>query len=145
MRKEKAEKHELFEVLTDVEAQIKREAQVIIGRYKEDTTLTEIAKRLNISNERVRQIERKALTILRNKREIKHIAEIYGYMNPYKGTGFTSFKYHGSVVENAAIRHIEGEEKIKALKRDITNTKAEIKGTLNIDELFEQVLNLASQ
>lgn len=30
MRKEKAEKHELFEVLKDVEAQIKREAQTIL-------------------------------------------------------------------------------------------------------------------
>lgn len=132
----------IWQIVDELE---EREAQVIIGRYKEDATLTEIAKRLNISNESVRQVERKALTILRNKREIKHIAEIYGYMNPYKGTGFTSFKYHGSAVENAAIRHIEGQEKIKALKRDITNTKAEIKGTLNIDELFEQVLNLASQ
>lgn len=66
-------------------------------------------------------------------------------MNPYKGTGYNSFKYHGSAVENEAIRNIEKEERLSELERKIKEKKAEIQKSLNIDELFSNVLNFASQ
>lgn len=122
-----------------------RQAKVIVGRYKENNTLNEIAKKLNLSNDRISQIEKQALLLLRDKEELTHIAEIYGYMNPYKGTGYNSFKYHGSAVENEAIRNIEKEERLSELERKIKEKKAEIQKSLNIDELFSNVLNFASQ
>lgn len=122
-----------------------RQAEVIVGRYKESVTLEEISKRLNLSYQRIRQIEKKALSILQSKREISDIAEIYGYMNAYRGTGYQAFKNGGSSVENAAIRHIEGEARIKAMQQRIKRQKTEILTDLNTDELFSKVLNLASQ
>lgn len=122
-----------------------RQAEVIVGRYKESATLQEIGKRLNLSHARIRVIERNALSILQRKREISNIAEIYGYMNTYRGTGYQAFKYKGSSVENAAIRHIEGEEKIKAMQKSMECSKDKIRATLNIDELFSEVLYLASR
>lgn len=122
-----------------------RQAEVIVGRYKESNTLEEISKRLNLSYQRIRQIEKKALSILRCKREISDIAEIYGYMNAYRGTGYQSFKNGGSSVENAAIKHIEGEARIKAMQQRIKQQNTEILTALNMDELFSKVLNLVSQ
>ena len=122
-----------------------RQAEVIVGRYKESATLDEIGKRLNLSYQRIRQIEKKALYILQSKREISDIAEIYGYMNAYRGTGYQAFKNGGSSVENAAIKHIEGEARIKAMQQRIKQQKTEILTALNMDELFSKVLNLASQ
>lgn len=122
-----------------------RQAEVIVGRYKESVTLEEISKRLNLSYQRIRQIEKKALSILQSKREISDIAEIYGYMNAYRGTGYQAFKNGGSSVENAAIKHIEGEARIKAMQQRIKRQKTEILTDLNMDELFSKVLNLASQ
>lgn len=122
-----------------------RQAEVIVGRYKESVTLEEISKRLNLSYQRIRQIEKKALSILRCKQEISDITEIYGYMNAYRGTGYQAFKNGGSSVENAAIKHIEGEARIKAMQQRIKRQKTEILTDLNTDELFSKVLNLASQ
>lgn len=121
------------------------QAEVVVGRYKESATLQEIGSQLDLSIERIRTIEKKALSILRKKRDISDIAEIYGYMNAYRGTGYHAFKNYGSSVEYAAIRHIEGEEKIRAIQQDIDHRKEEIKTDLNIDELFSKVLNIASQ
>ena len=41
-----------------------RQAEVIVGRYKESVTLEEISKRLNLSYQRIRQIEKKALSVV---------------------------------------------------------------------------------
>ena len=122
-----------------------RQAEIIRGHYKESATLKEIADRLNLSHARVVVIERNALSILRNKQEISEIAQIYDYMNAYKGTGYRAFKDHGSSVERMAIRHIEGEEKIQKLKQTIDQRKEKIQSALNIDELFSKVVNFASQ
>lgn len=132
----------IWKIVDELEEQ---QAEVIVGRYKESATLQEIGNRLNLSKDRIRQIEKNALSILREKQKISDIAEIYGYMNAYRGTGYHAFKNHGSSVENAAIRHIEGEEKIKAIQQRIDRSKDKIRTTLNIDELFSEVLNLASK
>lgn len=122
------------------------QAEVIVGRYKESATLQKIGSQLNLSIERIRIIEKNALSILRKKREIENIAEIYGYRNAYIGTGLRAFKERGiSSVEYAVMRHMEGKEKIKAIQQGINNRKEEIQTDLNIDELFSRVLNLASQ
>ncbi len=123
----------------------KTQSEIIVGRYKESLTLQEIGKRLNLSNERIRVIEKNALSILRKKHEISNIAEIYGYMNVYRGTGLQAFKSNGSSVERAAIRHIEGKERIKKIQQTINERKEKIIETLNIDELFSEVLNIVSQ
>ena len=132
----------IWKIVDELEEQ---QAEVIVGRYKESVTLEEISKRLNLSYQRIRQIEKKALSILRCKQEISDIAEIYGYMNAYRGTGYQAFKNGGSSVENAAIKHIEGEARIKAMQQRIKQQKTEILTTLNMDELFSKVLNLASK
>lgn len=123
----------------------KTQSEIIVGRYKESLTLQEIGKRLNLSNERIRVIEKNALSILRKKHEISNIAEIYGYMNVYKGTGLQAFKNNGSSVERTVIRHIEGEERIKKLQQTINKTKEKIIENLNIDELFSEVVNIVLQ
>ena len=48
-------------------------------------------------------------------------------------------------MENIALRRIEQEEKIARLKRRIREDEKSIKQSLNIDELFSNVLNFASQ
>ncbi len=66
-------------------------------------------------------------------------------MNVYRGTGLQAFKSNGSSVERAAIRHIEGKERIKKIQQTINERKEKIIETLNIDELFSEVLNIVSQ
>lgn len=132
----------IWKIVDELEEQ---QAEVIVERYKKSATLQEIGNRLNLSKDRIRVIEKNALSILRCKREISDIAEIYGYMNDYRGTGYQAFKNYGSSVENAAIRHIEGEAKIKAIQTSIDHSKDIIRTTLNMDELFSEVLNIASQ
>lgn len=122
-----------------------RQAEVIVGRYKESATLKEMGKRLNLSKDSIRAIEKNALPILRRKRKIRDIAEIYDYTGAYRGTGVTAFKERGSSVENAAIRHMEEMWGIEVLKRRIEENKKEIRSTLNINELFSEVLNLVSR
>lgn len=89
--KEQAERL-IWKIVSELE---ERQAAVLVGKYKESATLKEIGKRLNLSCERIRAIERKALSILRMKREIKDIAEIYGYRNAFVGTGLKAFKNRG--------------------------------------------------
>ena len=86
------------------------------------------------------------MRILSQKEQIQEAASFYGcdYSRGYKG-GLSSFKYHGSSVENIALRRIEQEEKIAHLKREIREDEKIIKQSLNIDELFSNVLNFASQ
>ena len=48
-------------------------------------------------------------------------------------------------MENIALRRIEQEEKIARLKHGIREDEKIIKQSLNIDELFSNVLNFASQ
>lgn len=133
----------IWKIVSELE---EREAAVIIGKYKKSETLKELAERLNLSYERIRQIEIKGLTILRKQQKMQDIADIYGYVNAYKRTGLQAFKDSGvSSVELAAIRHMEGQEKIQKLKQQEARLKSEIKDSMNMDELFEQVLNLASQ
>ena len=87
------------------------------------------------------------MRILSQKEQIQEAASFYGcdYSRGYKG-GLSSFKYHGSSVENIALRRIEQEEKIAPLENmGSERMKKIIKQSLNIDELFSNVLNFASQ
>lgn len=133
----------IWKIVSELE---EREAAVIIGKYRESETLKELAEKLNLSHERIRQLEIKGLAILRKQQKMRDIADIYGYVNAFKQTGVQAFKNNGaSSVELAVIRHIEGQEKIQRLRQQEERAKTEIKDILNIDELFGQVLNLASQ
>lgn len=114
-----------------------QQAKVIVGRYRESATLQDLAKQMNLSTERIRAIERKALSILRYKQEIQEIAEVYGYMD-FTGTGLGAFKRRGSCVEYAAIQHLDKEEKINALMKKITNRKNEIHIALDRDVIKKE-------
>lgn len=122
------------------------QSKVISGQYRYSKTLENLADELHLSRERIRQIRNSALRILRQKEQIQEAALFYGcdYSKGYK-SGFSSFKYHGSSVENIALRRIEQEEKIATLEHGIREDKKIIKQSLNIDELFSNVLNFASQ
>lgn len=122
------------------------QSKVISGQYRYSKTLENLADELHLSRERIRQIRNSALRILRQKEQIQEAALFYGcdYSKGYK-SGFSSFKYHGSSVENIALRRIEQEEKIATLEHGIREDKKIIKQSLNIDELFSTVMNFASQ
>lgn len=121
-------------------------SKVISGQYRYSKSLEKLADELHLSRGRIQQIRNSALRILSQKEQIQEAASFYGcdYSRGYKG-GLSSFKYHGSSVENIALRRIEQEEKIAHLKREIREDEKIIKQSLNIDELFSNVLNFASQ
>ena len=117
-----------------------KKSQIIVERYKESTTLKELAKRFCVSPERIRSIEHDALLLLRNKKQMRDIAEIYGYMSSYSiSTGLQSFKYHGSAVEWAALRHIEGEKRMAQIKTKMDQTKQDLIQALDLDDLLDQL------
>ncbi len=58
----------------------KREEEVLICRYYKNKTLTETAKKLNISRERVRQIELKFIRKLRNPSNSEYLEELKEYL-----------------------------------------------------------------
>ena len=140
--KEQAEKL-IWKAVSELD---ERQAKVVIRRYKEFATLGEVGKQLKLSNETIRVIEKKALAILHEKREIKDIAEIYGYISLTSGSGLQAFKENGiSCVEKAAFRRMDNEKKIERLKRRMCKKKDEIENALSMDELFKQVLDVALQ
>lgn len=121
-------------------------SKVISGQYRYSKSLEKLADELHLSRGRIQQIRNSALRILSQKEQIQEAASFYGcdYSKGYK-SGYSSFKYHGSSVENIALRRIEQEEKIATLEHGIREDKKIIKQSLNIDELFSTVLNFASQ
>ena len=73
---------------------------VIERRYFRGQTYTEIAMTLELSRERVRQIEKSALKLLRESYELKQLT-VY---SPYRHVGLESFKHNGSIEEQIAER-----------------------------------------
>jgi Sigma-70, region 4. len=73
---------------------------VIERRYFRGQTYTEIAMTLELSRERVRQIEKSALKLLRESYELKQLT-VY---SPYRHVGLENFKHNGSIEEQIAER-----------------------------------------
>lgn len=116
-----------------------KERIVIQAYYKELIPLVEIAKQLNCSTERIRQLRNKAIKILYRNKDLQKLAEDFGYLEgsrAYKGS-VVRFKDTGtSCVEALALRHMELEEQKKRMEQQRNQS---------MNELFEQVLNLASR
>lgn len=84
--------------------------QVIEQRYYDDKTLEQIGDDLDLSKERVRQIQAKVLRQLRKSRNIQEIA---GRLNPYRHVGVETFRREGSIVEQLVERQDELERRCK--------------------------------
>ena len=76
------------------------EYRVINYRYFRGMTNKEISGIIGLSPERVRQIENKALTRLRDCYELQQLAEY----SPYRHVGLENFKHNGSVEEQIVER-----------------------------------------
>lgn len=90
----------------------------IIGLYKDNKTLGEIAQEQGVTTERIRQLESNGIRKLQSMEQLKEVCEMYGYdcSLAYKST------------ELLAIRRLENGEKVAAINK-------------NYDQLIEQMLN----
>lgn len=113
------------------------QSEVIYGRYRYSKTLEAVGCQMNLTPERVRQIENKALELLRQKEKLKTVAENYGYCGYLEGSkayhgSFQNFKNHrSSIVEYLAIRDIARSEWEQAQQK-------------SIDKLFDDIMSLAT-
>lgn len=91
---------------------------IIKNHYQGDMTLQIIAEQMNVSKQRVRQIERKGISYLKKKQEIQDMANRYGYDSSmaYRGN-MTRFKNNrSSSTEDLALKRIEVDRKFQELK-----------------------------
>lgn len=94
-----------------------RQQNIIESRYKRNMSLSEVSRKENVSGERIRQIERKALITLKKKKQIQDIAEQWGYQcQQAYHYGLQRFKDTGtSSTEFIALRRIEIEQRLAAV------------------------------
>ena len=87
--------------------------EVIRERYLKDLTRDQVGEEMNLTPERVRQIEQKALETLRKKERIKALRDVYDLYPGAYGGGVQSFKRtHTSSTEQAVFKHMEMENKL---------------------------------
>jgi len=104
--------------------------KAIVGLYKDNMTLGDIAQEQGVSTERIRQLETDGIRKLQKMDELKEAAEMYGYdcsqayhygVGRFKDTGMSSTEF-------------------VALKRIETSAK-KISINKSYDHLIEQILN----
>lgn len=113
----KANETELWDIVSNLE---ERKCEVLTDRYRNSMSLEECGNRLNISGERVRQIEKKACGILKRMSTVKRIALEYGYdsSNAYKwGVGRFRNTFTSSTEHNA-IKHLTLQEEYQNLNSE---------------------------
>ena len=109
---EKKVRMELWQIVK--ENTTKQENEALIHRYKKNMTLRDVANTMNISFQRVRQLEQQGLKKLRLARIRRDIQERFEINNArsYRGS-FKSFNYDWtSSTERVALKNIELESKI---------------------------------
>lgn len=108
----------IWDAVNELECQCR---DVIYKRYKENKTLDHIASDLLLSGERIRQLEDKALKILRQMQKVKDLAETFDYecstayhygVQRFKNTRISS-------TEAVAFKHIKLEEKLQLLEDEL--------------------------
>lgn len=125
---------EIKKVVNDAVDQLpSKHSQVIHARYLEDATQIQVAEDMNISNQRVSQIENKALDRLQKMKRLQELHdEIYGYDSHY-AYGMSvkcAVDNHTSATEKLALKRIEHEEFLKHQKEKIQK----------LDEAFAELL-----
>ena len=108
---------EIKKVVNDAVDQLPfKHSQVIHARYLEDATQIQVAEDMNISNQRVSQIEKEGLQKLRNMQHLQELHdEIYGY-NSHYAYGMSvkcAVDNHTSSTERLALKRLEYEEEHK--------------------------------
>ncbi len=111
--------------------------EIIINRYRKSCSLRSVGEALGLSIEKVRYIEKKALDLLRRKREIRELAEEYGIYfasnesMAFRG-GYGSFKNHEtSIVEYIALKEIEHDEQIQQKRQKLKDIMEEIQSLVS--------------
>lgn len=96
-----------------------KQKDVITSYFLNQQTYSAIGETMGCSRERIRQIKNKALSILKEIKELQDLAEFWGYDSMMAYTGRNR-------VEDIAIRHIEMEQDIARLKQNLGNTLADV-------------------
>lgn len=122
---------EIKKVVNDAVDQLpQKQSYVIRARYLEDATQIQVAEDMNISNQRVSQIEKEGLQKLRNMQHLQELHdEIYGYDSHYA---------YGMSVKCAVDNHTSSTEKL-ALKR-IECEEEHKENQVALDALFAELL-----
>ena len=101
-----------------------RKKAVILKRYKEGETIDSIANEFQVSNTRIRQLEKKALEQLKQLEGIHELSEVFGYdcSIAYK-SGLQAMKDgKGSTVEYLVIKQMELQERHEATLKRLRET-----------------------
>lgn len=109
-----------------------RQRDVIARRFYEGLTLRQAAELDGVTQERIRQMEDKALRALRQNQELRRFYGEDLLSRAYQGTGFGAWKIGGSVQERLVERQ---EEKERRLAASSTKHLAELLG-LDAKELY---------
>lgn len=109
-----------------------RQRDVIARRFYEGLTLRQAAELDGVTQERIRQMEDKALRTLRQNQELRRFYGEDLLSRAYQGTGFGAWKSSGSVQERLVERQ---EEKERRLAASSTKHLAELLG-LDAKELY---------
>lgn len=100
-----------------------RESTIVTGYYRDGESLDSLADRLSISKEKVRQLKFDAINTLRRCKNLKRLAEMFGYncqqcynwgLGRWRNTGISSTEF-------LAMKHIELQESKKEVSKITTN------------------------
>lgn len=110
-------KSRIWEIINDVLND--RQKDIITSYFLNQQDFKTIAKTMGVTYQRITQIKEKALSILKEIKELQDLAEFWGYdsMMTYSGKNST---------EKIAMKHIELEDEYERLKKQLGNTLAEV-------------------